>query len=159
MNCLEISTGVCTASAVLFFFQEHVLFWLIIYALLGLSFGSFLNVVIYRLPLMLEKANHVSDMNLCFPRSHCPHCEQNIAAQDNIPVVGYLRLRGRCRHCKTPISVRYPLVELLTALLCVLSAWAWGPTWRCLLSWMLIWGSIAASFIFWDKRAGQRKRS
>jgi leader peptidase (prepilin peptidase)/N-methyltransferase len=153
MNCLEISTGVCTATAVLFFFQEHVLCWLLIAALLGLSFGSFLNVVIYRLPLMLKKSNHVDGMNLCFPRSHCPNCGQTIAAQDNIPVVGYLRLRGRCRFCQTPISVRYPLVELLTGFLCTVSAWFWGPTWQCLLVWFLVWAGIAMSFIQWDKRA------
>ncbi len=88
MNYEDLPTGVCTASAVLFFFQEHTLFWLIIAALMGLSFGSFLNVVIYRLPLMFDKTNPSTGMNLCFPRSHCPRCGQGIAARDNIPVVG-----------------------------------------------------------------------
>jgi leader peptidase (prepilin peptidase)/N-methyltransferase len=153
MNCFEISTGVCTASAVLFFFQAHNHFWLVIAALMGMSFGSFLNVVIHRLPLMLDKTRPSTGMNLCFPRSYCPYCGHNIANRDNIPVVGYLRLRGRCRHCQTPISARYPLVELLSGVLCVLSAWLLGPTWECLLSWLLIWLCIASSFILWDKRA------
>lgn len=152
MNFEDLSTGVCTASAVLFFFQAHIHFWLMIALLMGLSFGSFLNVVIYRLPLMLDKKHPSTGMNLCFPKSHCPRCGQNIAARDNIPVVGYLRLRGRCRHCQTPISARYPLVELLTGVLCVLSAWLWGPTWECLLSWLLIWVCIVSAFILWDKR-------
>lgn len=153
MNCVEISTGVCTASAVLFFFQSHTHFWLIIAALLGLSFGSFLNVVIHRLPLMLDKMHPSKGINLFFPRSHCPNCGHNIAIRDNIPVFGYLRLRGRCRHCQAPISARYPLVELLSGGLCVVSAWLWGPTWECLLSWLLIWVGIASAFILWDKRA------
>ena len=153
MNCFEVSTVTCTASTVLFFFQEHPCFWLITAALMGLSFGSFLNVVIYRLPLMQDKARNASGMNLLLPRSYCPHCEQHIWARDNIPVVGYLRLRGRCRQCQTPISASYPLVELLSGCLCVLCAWLLGPTWQCLLAWLLIWFGIAASFILWDKRA------
>ena len=153
MNIEDLSTGVCTSSAVLFFFQTHLHFWLIIAVLMGLSFGSFLNVVIYRLPLMLDKTHPSPGMNLCFPRSRCPRCGQDIAARDNIPVVGYLRLRGRCRHCQTAISARYPLVELLSGGLCLVSAWLWGPTWECLLSWLLIWACIASACIYWDKRA------
>ena len=76
--------------------------------LLGLAFGSFLNVCIYRLPLGLSVVT---------PRSTCPHCKQPIAFYDNLPVVSWLLLRGRCRHCKAGISPRYLLVELLTSAL------------------------------------------
>jgi leader peptidase (prepilin peptidase) / N-methyltransferase len=77
---------------------------------LGLAIGSFLNVVIYRLP---------RGESLSKPRSRCPGCERQIRARDNIPVISWLLLRGRCRDCGEPISARYPLVEALTAALCV----------------------------------------
>ncbi|MCR5348744.1 MAG: prepilin peptidase [Bacilli bacterium] len=76
--------------------------------LLGLCVGSFLNVVIYRLP---------NDMSLVRPASHCPKCGNPIKWYDNIPLVSYIVLRGKCRHCKEPISFRYPMVELLNAIL------------------------------------------
>ncbi|MBW2367453.1 MAG: prepilin peptidase [Deltaproteobacteria bacterium] len=76
--------------------------------LFGLCIGSFLNVCIYRLPL---------SQSIVKPRSACPECGNVISAYDNIPVISYLWLRGKCRHCRTPISFRYPLVELLTGLL------------------------------------------
>jgi leader peptidase (prepilin peptidase) / N-methyltransferase len=76
--------------------------------LFGLAFGSFLNVCIYRLPLGLSVVT---------PRSACPHCKQLIAMYDNIPVVSWMMLRGRCRHCQAPISPRYWMIELLTGLL------------------------------------------
>ncbi len=79
---------------------------IIIIVCFGLAWGSFLNVVIYRLPL---------SMNLSKPSSSCPHCNQKIKFYDNIPVLSFLLLRGKCRHCKGRISLRYPLVELLTA--------------------------------------------
>ena len=142
-----------------FYFEITTPFWLTLAGLIGLSFGSFLNVVIYRLPLMLNKTHHASRINLCFPRSHCPHCAHNIAVSDNIPIVGYLRLRGRCRNCQTPIGGRYPLVELLSALLCSVSAWLIGPTWECLLAWLLTWACITVTFIAWDKRAARREMS
>src|SRR5215210_6388178 len=75
-------------------------------AALGAVIGSFLNVVIWRLP---------RGASLAAPGSHCPACQRPIAPYDNIPVVSWLVLRGRCRHCRSRISVRYPLVELLTA--------------------------------------------
>jgi len=84
------------------------LWWLLFFTAVGLSLGSFLNVVIYRLPLGLALSN---------PRwSFCPHCRNRIAWYDNLPVLGYLRLRGRCRNCWAPISPQYPLVELMTAM-------------------------------------------
>jgi len=79
--------------------------WAIV-AALGAVFGSFANVVIYRLP---------RDRSLVRPRSRCPHCAAPIAPYDNLPIVSYLLLRGRCRHCRAPITLRYPVVELLGA--------------------------------------------
>ncbi len=83
----------------------------------GLAFGSFLNVCIYRLPLGLSVVT---------PRSACPKCKQPIAFYDNVPVLSWLILRGRCRHCKTPISARYILIELLTGFLFLACYWYFG---------------------------------
>ncbi|HLV86545.1 MAG TPA: prepilin peptidase [Candidatus Sulfotelmatobacter sp.] len=86
---------------------------------LGLAFGSFLNVCVYRLPLGLSVVT---------PRSACPKCKRAIAFYDNIPVLSWLILRGRCRHCKTPITPRYLLVELLTGVMFGACYWFFGPT-------------------------------
>ena len=86
---------------------------------LGLAFGSFLNVCIYRMPLGLSVVT---------PRSACPECKEPIALYDNIPVLSWLILRGRCRHCKAPISPRYLLIELLTGLMFLLCYWYFGLT-------------------------------
>ncbi len=108
---------------------------------LGLLIGSFLNVVIHRLPKMMERqwaaecaelsgkepVNH-EPFNLMTPRSRCPHCGHLIAWYENVPVVSYLALRGRCSECKKPISARYPLVELVTGGLFFFCAWNWGAT-------------------------------
>ena len=95
-------------------------------ALIGLQFGSFLNVVVWRLPRMLERewqvapADQTADaqpvFNLSTPRSHCPHCQAPLAWRDLVPVLSYLWLRGRCGHCAAPISARYPLVEVVVGL-------------------------------------------
>ena len=95
----------------------------------GLLIGSFLNVVIHRYPRMMDRESenavaeyrkeplpHKDAYNLIVPRSACPHCGHQITALENIPVISYLFLRGKCRECKAPISVRYPLVELVTGL-------------------------------------------
>ncbi len=113
--------------------QEEGL-WVPLIFLLGLFVGSFLNVCIYRLPIMLERSWKIQaseilktpppiyePFGLALPRSRCPHCGHKIHALENIPILSYIFLRGKCSECKTHISVRYPLVELLTA---VLSAWA-----------------------------------
>ena len=88
----------------------------------GLIIGSFLNVVIWRYPIMLrqqmaefhgEMPSAQSKISLALPRSHCPHCQQTIRVRDNIPLLSWLMLKGRCRDCQAKISKRYPLVELL----------------------------------------------
>ncbi|CAH1044505.1 prepilin peptidase [Halomonas sp. TD01] len=107
-------------------------FYLFFALLIGLCFGSFLNVVITRLPVILmrswrnearaslELAEEASPrFNLATPKSMCPRCEQPIAWHDNLPLVGWLKRRGKCAHCNTPISVQYPLVELVGGLLAV----------------------------------------
>ena len=107
--------------------------------ILGLVVGSFLNVVIYRLPKMMEaqwqrdytqfsgEVSEVSEkLSLAFPESRCPHCGAAIKATQNIPVISYLALGGKCASCKAPISVRYPVVEALTALLWVLCGLQFG---------------------------------
>lgn len=76
--------------------------------LIGACIGSFLNVVVYRIP---------AGKSLLFPPSHCPQCNHRLSPTENVPIVGWLWLRGRCRHCHTPIAPRYPLVETATALL------------------------------------------
>lgn len=85
---------------------------------LGLAIGSFLNVVIWRVP---------RGESIVRPPSHCPSCSKPIAPRDNIPVVSWLLLRGRCRHCGEPISARYPMIEILTAVVFALLAWKIGP--------------------------------
>jgi leader peptidase (prepilin peptidase)/N-methyltransferase len=85
----------------------------------GAVVGSFLNVCIYRLP---------RDESLVTPPSHCPHCGQGVAWHDNVPILGWLWLRGRCRHCRNPISIQYPLVELITALATLWVGSQLGPT-------------------------------
>ena len=86
---------------------------------LGLFVGSFLNVCIYRLPL---------GRTVLWGRSHCPHCERQIRAWENLPVISWLALRGRCAGCGAPISVQYPLVELATGVIFAAGAWLYGPT-------------------------------
>ena len=112
-----------------------------VFGILGLLVGSFLNVVIYRLPKMMEKqwAAEVAEFkgetppdeaafNLMLPRSKCPKCAHQIKWYENIPVVSYLFLRGKCSSCKTPISWRYPTIEMVTGALFFYCIWHWGLT-------------------------------
>jgi leader peptidase (prepilin peptidase)/N-methyltransferase len=105
----------------------------------GLLIGSFLNVVIHRLPKMMQRESdnyvaqesgkplpHTDRYSLVVPRSACPHCGHQITALENIPVLSYLVLRGKCAGCKTPISLRYPIIELLTGALSALLIWHFG---------------------------------
>ncbi len=134
-------------------------------ALMGLCIGSFLNVVIHRVPLMLEHDWHTESANLLqlpdkapataplklwTPRSRCPSCGHLIAWHENIPVVSYLLLRGRCSACQTRISMRYPLVELLTAALFFGVAWHIGPRPETLLWCTFMAMLVALAGIDWD---------
>jgi leader peptidase (prepilin peptidase)/N-methyltransferase len=108
----------------------------------GLVVGSFLNVVIHRVPLQMQSVwrresrdflgmppeGESPRLNLAFPASHCPHCREPIKPWHNVPVLSYLLLRGKCHHCKAPISIQYPLVELATALLATLAIGHFGLT-------------------------------
>jgi len=136
--------------------------------LFGLAIGSFLNVVIHRLPVMLERRwqnqcrellnpsqppTHSSErFDLIVPRSRCPHCGHAVTALENIPVLSFLWLRGRCSACRKPISWRYPLVELLTGCLSVLVAWRFGFSLTALAGLALTWSLIALSFIDVDRQ-------
>jgi leader peptidase (prepilin peptidase) / N-methyltransferase len=134
---------------------------------LGLAVGSFLNVVIYRLPLMLERqwraqcaefshpdplattlpAGSLEPFNLVVPRSACPSCKAPLTALQNIPLLSWLALRGRCARCGERISVRYPLVELLTGILSAVVAWKFGFGWPALAALLFTWFLIALTFI------------
>lgn len=115
--------------------------WIGFALLYGLAIGSFLNVVIYRLP---EGRSIVS------PGSACPGCETPISARDNIPVLSWLVLRGRCRHCRAPISARYPVVELVTGIVFAAVAWRFGASWFTPLYALFAAGLIAAAMIDFD---------
>lgn len=129
-------------------------------ALFSLAVGSLLNVVIYRLPLMLEaewkeqccellhlNKSQKSTVNLFFPRSFCPQCKSLVKAWQNIPVLSYVMLRGRCHHCQHPISLRYPMIELLTLILSLYATWHFGFTLQLLFSLVAIWLIIPLIFI------------
>jgi leader peptidase (prepilin peptidase)/N-methyltransferase len=129
--------------------------------ILGLCVGSFLNVVVYRMPVMMQTewrrdclafleqpAEPEQDkFNLILPRSRCGNCGHAITAIENIPVLSYLFLGGKCRGCKTRISIQYPLVELFTALVSVVVAWRFGVSLQTLAALLLSWCLIAASGI------------
>ena len=132
-----------TFGQVISYLQANPVEFIVYAVVLGLLVGSFLNVVIHRLPIMLEKqwlqeseamlnpdkaSVKTQAFNLWVPKSACPHCKIQITAWHNIPVLSYLFLLGRCHNCKTPISMRYPLVEILSAIACGLLAWKFGPT-------------------------------
>jgi leader peptidase (prepilin peptidase)/N-methyltransferase len=111
--------------------------------ILGLVIGSFLNVVIVRLPQMAD----CREINVLYPRSYCIYCQQKIAYFDNIPLLSFLLLRGQCRHCKNPISFRYPLVEALTACLSSIVVAKFGMTLTALGALVLTWVLITLSCI------------
>jgi len=141
------------------FLQLPAFFYLSV-ALLSLAIGSFLNVVIYRMPKMMEygwyndcrefladelvnvKAKELTKITLSKPDSTCPHCDHKIRFYENIPVLSWLILKGKCSQCKNTISARYPLIELATMLLSLIVAHHFGPTittlWVLILTWCLI---------------------
>ena len=131
--------------------------------LLGLCVGSFLNVVIHRLPKMMEQEWHAqcadlhgeststaAHLSLSKPRSRCPACGHQITAMENIPVISYMLLKGRCSGCSAPISLRYPLIEISTALLSAYTAWHFGPTIQTASALLLVWSLIALAAIDFD---------
>ena len=129
-------------------------------ALFGLIVGSFLNVVIHRMPKMMQRESdnyvaqecgqplpHADRYNLMLPHSHCTACGHRITAMENIPVISYLLLRGKCSACKAPISARYPLVELLTGALSAVLIWHFGSGWTGLATLVFAYLLIAMTFI------------
>ena len=129
-------------------------------ALFGLLVGSFLNVVIHRIPKMMQRESdnyvaqesgkeppHTDRYNLMVPRSSCPCCGHQITALENIPVISWLALRGKCRNCKAPISPRYPAVELLTAILSGVLVWTFGSGLAGLATLLFLFLLVAMTFI------------
>jgi len=152
--------------------RENAAAWIGLVFVFSLLVGSFLNVVIHRLPIMLERdwraqaqellgSNASSEApavasqpparyNLIVPRSACPHCGTQIKAWQNIPVISYLLLKGKCASCSARISPRYPIVELATALLSAAVAWKFGFSWYTGAALVLTWFLIALTFIDFD---------
>jgi leader peptidase (prepilin peptidase)/N-methyltransferase len=150
-------------------FQAAPIFWVGVAFVLGLCIGSFLNVVIYRLPEMMRRdwlrecveflqeqgytfktrpaEPEESVFNLAKPDSRCPQCGHKIRAWENLPVISYLALGGKCSACKTPISWRYPAIEMFTGLLSAIVIWQLGLTPGSLLILVATWALVALSFI------------
>lgn len=148
----------------IFFFTTHVLTASIIIFIIGATVGSFLNVVVYRYPIMLKHEWHTecmlflnkplpkdsSTVNLFFPRSHCTHCKRTLPFWLNIPILTYLIIRGQCAFCHKEISIKYLLIELITAFLSVVVFLRYGITPQTGIMLLLTWGLIALSFIDFD---------
>lgn len=154
-------------------FQANPGFYFVSVIILGLVIGSFLNVVIYRLPIMLLRGwrhdcreflqekfpgdlnPEISEetsakFNLVVPRSACPHCGHQITALENIPVLSFLFLGGRCKSCKSRISVRYPVIEIVSALLTFCVAWKFGVSYTFLFAALLSWALLSLTMIDFD---------
>jgi leader peptidase (prepilin peptidase)/N-methyltransferase len=148
--------------------QQNAVFFYLTVGIISLLIGSFLNAAIYRIPIMLEndwqadcrellghKNQNLEEQskdkqqkfNLFVPRSQCPSCGHMITAIENIPVLSYLFLRGKCRSCSTPISIQYPLIEIFTALISLLVAWKFGPTKATIAALFFTWTLITLSII------------
>lgn len=147
-------------SSALVLFQENPLFFVGVTFVLGLLVGSFLNVVIYRVPKIMQSEwqSFCADLaqqtpapaerfNLVIPRSRCANCAAPISAWDNIPIFSYALLRGKCRHCRAPISLRYPIVEALSGLISAYVAWHFGAHLLTLAALVFCWALIALTFI------------
>ena len=143
--------------------QENPAIFITVSVLLGLMVGSFLNVVIYRLPLIMQREweqnckelqgqepEAIEPYNLVVPRSACTKCGHKITAVENIPVLSFLFLGGKCSSCKTPISWRYPMVELLTGALAGLISWQFGYSGAAVAAWVFAFALIALTFIDLD---------
>jgi leader peptidase (prepilin peptidase)/N-methyltransferase len=134
-------------------------------AIFGLLIGSFLNVVVHRLPIMRQREidNYIADKdgkplphpdryNLMVPRSACPHCGHQITALENIPIVSWLALRGKCSKCKAPISARYPIVEAVSGILSGLLIWHFGSGWTGLAALVFTYLLISMTLIDVDHK-------
>lgn len=146
--------------AIIEILQASPVLFTVFVTILGLLIGSFLNVVIYRLPVMMQQewqqqcdelngkeTEAIEAFTLSRPRSRCPRCSHEITALENIPVLSYLALGGKCSQCKITIAARYPLIEAFTGLLSGLVAWHFGMGWACGGALLLTWSLIALSFI------------
>ncbi|HDZ16388.1 MAG TPA: prepilin peptidase [Methylophaga aminisulfidivorans] len=139
--------------------------WVGVISLLGLLVGSFLNVVIHRVPIIMHRewreqcadlqgleSPNKDTFTLSTPRSRCPNCGHAITAFENIPIISYLCLAGKCRECHTPISKRYPIIELITAVVSATVAWHFGFSFSALGGLLLSWALIALTFIDLDEQ-------
>ncbi len=147
--------------AIIELWRSNSLLFISSVGLLGLLIGSFINVLVWRLPQMLmadwrnqayellelPEPDALEPVNLLLPRSSCPNCAYKIKAWENIPLLSWLLLRGKCSGCKTLISRRYPLVELGCALLSILIAALYGVSWEALAMLLLSWGLLAMGLI------------
>ena len=158
-------------------FQSNAVVFYGVVAFISLMVGSFLNVVIHRVPIMMERGwrdgviEYLTDQqanqekplelefrtelppepfNIAVPRSRCPHCAAEITAIQNIPIISYLTLGGKCAGCKAPISLRYPTIELVTMLLSLVVAWQLGPSLQAVLGIVVTWFLVAMSMIDFD---------
>lgn len=143
--------------------QQNASIFMMLSVIFGLLVGSFLNVVIHRLPKMMANEWHLNCLELqgkaapytdtytlATPRSSCPICEHKISALENIPLISYIVLKGKCSHCKTAISLRYPIVEALTGILIGLVSWKFGYSSTTLFAWIFVFALIALTFIDFD---------
>ena len=150
--------------------QTSPFFFAALSGVIGLMIGSFLNVLIHRLPKMMERewrtqcadlssaarveasqtAIEEARYNLMVPRSSCPHCGHPISALENIPIISYMALRGKCKGCGASISVRYPVVEALCAVLSAFVGWHFGAGWAAVGALLFVWALLALTFIDFD---------
>lgn len=153
-------SGFIAASSTL---QQNSVIFITVSVIFGLMVGSFLNVVIHRLPKIMEREWHnncldlqgqkipeLAQYTLARPRSACPNCGHKITALENIPVISYLFLKGRCSSCHANISIRYPLIEALTGMLIGLVSWKFGYTSTTLFAWVFCFALVSLTFIDFD---------
>ena len=140
--------------------QEEPSIYITLCTIIGLMVGSFLNVVIYRLPKMMEqswlqqcaelrneKIDATQSLNIASPRSMCTNCGQKITILENIPIISYLLLRGRCSQCNAKISIRYPIVEAFTSIISGIIAWYFGYSLIALAALIFAWALITLAMI------------
>jgi leader peptidase (prepilin peptidase)/N-methyltransferase len=145
--------------------KSEPIFFVVFSTIIGLMVGSFLNVVIHRLPKMMDNAEKAyvaeaygvkpeaeipTKYNIVTPRSACPHCGHQITAVENIPIISYMMLGGKCKGCKAKISLRYPLIEALTGALIGAVAYKFGYTYSALFGFALVFALVTLTFIDFD---------